>query len=148
MKTNYDKYLAGQPLNEELAQLRAGRMPDVFETPEHASLAGAPFREQGFVGDAEAPLTHEERIALRELRLSPGWPVLHKLLNRAAASYKKAAIILSETDPLAKDLADLWLSVKLSKELANRFIYAVAIEIEAGEEYTHEAHAAIGRAQT
>ena len=143
---NYLKYLAGDPVNEELANLKAGRLPDLFQ--ESQAVAGA-LRMPNFApGDPEAPLTREERIALRELRLSPGWPVLHKLLERAAATYRRAAILLSETDPLAKDLADLWLSVKLSKELSNRFMYAVAVEIEAGEETTHETHSAIGRAQT
>lgn len=142
---NYNKYLAGQPINEELANLKAGKMPEVFELPQLAGLAGAAAEQRG-LGDVEAPLTHEERIALREVRLSPGWPVVHKLLERSAAAYRRAAIQLSETDPLAKDLSDLWLSVKLSKELTNRLLFAIAVEAEQVEE-THEAHAALGGPQ-
>ena len=60
-KTSYEKYLAGEPLTEELRILRDGgpAAPSSWPTPEVPWTAAV---------SAEKPLTTAERVILREAR--------------------------------------------------------------------------------
>jgi hypothetical protein len=133
MATNYEKYLAGEPLNEELAALKAGRMPE-FEMREAAALNQVPGTESR--EDDERPLTREECVALRELRTSAGWPVMQKLIRRTTIAHKNAAMLLSEQDPLGagRELANAWLEVKVWKQLAAQLTWLIVIAIESLED--------------
>jgi hypothetical protein len=133
MATNYEKYLAGEPLNEELAALKAGRLPE-FEMREHAAFVQSPDSEPH--ADDEKALTREECVALRELRLSAAWPVLQKLIRRTTTGHKNAAVLLSEQDPLGagRDLANAWLEVKVWKQLTAQLTWLIVIAIESLED--------------
>jgi hypothetical protein len=133
MATNFEKYLAGEPLNDELAALRAGRLPE-FELQENAILAQSVGSEP--LEDDEKPLTREECVALREMRTSAGWPVMQKLIRRTTIAHKKAAMLISEQDPLGagRELANAWLEVKVWKQLTAQLNWLIVIAIESLEE--------------
>ena len=133
MATNFEKYLAGEPLNEELAALKAGRLPE-FELRENASLTQAAGSES--FGDDEKPLTRDECVALREMRTSAGWPVMQKLIRKTIFAQKKAAMLISEQDPLGagRELANAWLEVKVWKQLTAQLTWLIVIAIESLED--------------
>jgi hypothetical protein len=133
MATNFEKYLAGEPLNEELAALKAGRLPE-FELRENAILAQAGGSES--FEDDERPLTRDECVALREMRTSAGWPVMQKLIRKTTIAQKKAAMLISEQDPLGagRELANAWLEVKVWKQLTAQLIWLITIAIESLED--------------
>ena len=136
MPTNFEKYLAGEPLNEELAALKSGVLPDFIRVPG----AGAAWMAPPDPTDPEKPLTQAERAALRELRQGPGWAVLQKLLERATIQHINAATAASEDDPLAKsaEIAALWHTVKVWKQLCWRLRVMVDVELmEQRMEATH-----------
>ena len=133
MATNFEKYLAGEPLNEELAALKAGRLPE-FELREDAILAHS-SESESFEDDAK-PLTRDECVALREMRTSAGWPVMQKLIRKTTIAQKKAAMLISEQDPLGagRELANAWLEVKVWKQLTAQLTWLIVIAIESLED--------------
>lgn len=132
MATNFEKYLAGEPLNEELAALKAGRLPE-FEIRENLFQPAVSTEP---LGDDEKPLTREECVALREMRTSAGWPVMQKLIRRATIAHKKAAMLLSEQDPLSagRELQNAWLEVKVWKQLTAQLTWLIVTAIESLED--------------
>lgn len=131
--SNHEKYLAGVPLNPELAALKAGRLPELDGVLPNQAQGGAAASQ---AADPERELTREERIALREIRTGPGWPVLQKLLEKSTIAHTKAAIALSQDDPLGSgpELNQMWLTVKLWKMTIAELNWAVAIELQAIDE--------------
>ena len=90
--TPLEKYLAGVPLNPELAALKDGRTEEPGAAQE--TLRRAPVEEP------DRELTTAERMDLREMRILPGWPILARLLEKTCRIHEKAAIILAQGDPL------------------------------------------------
>lgn len=115
----YQSYLNGEPLNEELAAVQAGKVV-LMENREPVAN-----RQAGVIEDAERPLSRTERLELKELRQSDGWPVLMRLLEKRFQTLRKAAINMSQNDPLGN-------SAEIGKTWAYVGMYARAkIEIEA-----------------
>ena len=106
-KTNLEKFLAGEPLNAELAAIRSG---DQVEAP-------APTKPEVKIEEPERELRKQEREALRRLRMSTGWPVLLRLFEKSFQIHRKAAIALSEQNPLANrdQVAESWAYVAMLK---------------------------------
>ena len=135
MTTNFEKYLAGEPLNEELAALWRGEAPPIGAGLAGGSSAdlnvnGGAGEETGAIDDLR-PLRAEERAALRETRQGPGWPVLQKLLKRGTIQRIRFSTALSEDDPLGKrdEIALAWLEVKVWKQLVNALTAMVELEL-------------------
>lgn len=131
MKTNYEKYLAGEPLNEELAKMKRGELPmPPWERWNQAQPAAA-GEQRAPLMDPERQLNRAEQAALRELRQGPGWPVLQRLLERATINHTNSAILLSQDDPAGKtaELAQAWLTVKTWKQLVGQLNDMVAMEL-------------------
>jgi hypothetical protein len=130
--SNHEKYLAGEPLNDELAAIKAGQLPDfgIGLAGSNAAPAGEPLT------NLDRELSRDERIALREIRFGPGWPVLQRLLEKSTLQHTKAAIAFSQEDPLGSgaELNQMWLTVKLWKRTITELNYAVAVEMQAIEE--------------
>ncbi len=125
--TNYEKYLAGIPLNEELETLRE-KLEGVVsvETPEPFSL---PVSES--FHDIERPLTRAERLDLKEMRASAGWGILERLLEKTFQIHKKSAICISQHDPLhsAKEISEAWAYVMLFQRATREMDMIVSAEI-------------------
>ena len=99
------KYMAGEPLNDELRALRDGQLEEVEAAPE--TLQRPPL------ADPDRELTNGERMELREIRIMAGWPILARLLEKTCRIHERQAIILAQGDPL-----------KERDEIAQAFGYA------------------------
>jgi hypothetical protein len=128
--SNFEKYLAGVPLNPELAALKAGRLPEFGMLMQQ----GATIAEPRAATDPERELTREEKIALREMRLSAGWPVLQKLLEKSTITHAKAATALSQEHPMSGEIGQVWLAVRTWKQVVNELNWSVAVQVQAIEE--------------
>ena len=92
----FERYLQRDPLNEELAAVQRGELPPAPE-------ATIPLQTEATVQRPEAlrgALTRAERVALRELRQSEGYPILQELLKKRFQVFEKRAITISKVDPL------------------------------------------------
>ena len=112
--SSYEKYLNGEPLNDELAAIRQGKVslieqPVEKEKAQKVSAIDEPMRE----------LSRPERLDLRELRQSDGWPVLMRLLQKRFHVLEKAAITISQSDPLrnAQEVAERWAYLLMYKQV-------------------------------
>lgn len=105
----YQSYLSGEPLNDELAAIRQGKVVLM----ENRDPVAHP--QTGAIEDAERPLSRAERLELKEMRLSDGWPVLMRLLQKRFQTLRKAAINMSQNDPLgnAGEIGKSWAYVTL-----------------------------------
>lgn len=117
-----EKFLAGVPITDELARLKAG----IEETaePEEEDLALA-------FGDPDAPLGDDDRQALRRLMFDPGWRVVQRLKERTCRELEKAAILVSQVDPLgnAEKVARGWAYLMVARELQQTEKAQIAAEI-------------------
>lgn len=91
---DFQKYLAGEPLNEELAKLKAGEQTEAEEGAGQQLAARAPLE------DADRHLTTAERLDLKEIRALPGWGVLWRILERSCRIHDKSATMQAQNDPL------------------------------------------------
>lgn len=132
MSTNYMKFLRGEPLTEELAQLRAGNLP-LLEPVFPVAAPGA--IEARMAADIEKPLAKDERNALREMRSSAGWPVFQKLLERAIMRHTDAAVNISQVDPLQNSaaIAEAWAYLLILKRVHRDLNLEVDAETEQGD---------------
>lgn len=129
MSTNHEKFLRGEPLTEELAALRAGKLPlldPLFPTPQGGAQGGTPAE------DAAKPLAKNERNSLREMRLSAGWPVFQKLLERAIMRHTEAAVNVSQVDPLrnGQAIAETWAYLNMLKRVHRDINLLVEMETQ------------------
>jgi hypothetical protein len=108
MNSNLEKYLKGEPINEELAALKEGRLPET-----------EPFR-----------------VNLKEMLMHPGWPVLHRLLEKATLRQQESATLLSQNNPLAnaQPIAEAWAYVAIYKRAHEDLDLLVEMEIKALDE--------------
>lgn len=115
-ESEFERFTRGKPINQEMAALRDD--PN-FVAQQMAEVTVMPRREP--LEDVERPLDRGERLALKELRLSPGWPVLERLLERTVLLHRKSVISMSESDPLAnKDaIANQWAYLNALKTAKN-----------------------------
>lgn len=122
-----EKYLNHEPLNEELAAIREGNV-DLLPHPVEKT---APKRGSGRIDDPERDLTRAERLDLRELRQSDGWPVLMRLLLKRFLTLEKTAITISQSFPLqnAEGIAQKWHHVGVYKQVASEMELLLEQEI-------------------
>lgn len=113
----FEDFLKGQPLNEELARIKDG-------ATEEAGTSDATPRMDWEIDDPNRPLTQDEREDLARLTTERGWLVLMRLRKRTCADLERAATLASRQSPLqnAERIATGW---------AQLAIYEQAIETEA-----------------
>jgi len=115
-KANFERYLAGQPLTEELAALRRG---------ESAGPAGLEALLEAFgprpapTGDDDKPLSREECLALKEAQAGGGVTTLMKLLRRNLHRRIEEAKMDSQNNPLgrAAEIAHVWAYVAIYRRI-------------------------------
>lgn len=118
-------FLENEPLNEELARLRAG---DLADHPEITieSIARGPEDE---------PLDRFDLKALRKLRTGEEWPALAKVARKCIRSREQYATVLSQDDPLGKanEVAQAWAYAKIAREIwqeLSQAVYEETIKLE------------------
>lgn len=131
----FEKFAQGLPLNEELAALKDGRDPiNIFPDPvKDGSLRDFNYVLLGEVDEVERELTRSERVELKELRLSRGWPILLRLLEKSSHRLEKSAITASKGDPLGRNPAtgERWMERNMFEMATKALPKMVAREIEA-----------------
>jgi hypothetical protein len=108
--SRFENYLNGVPLNPELAAVQKG-MVSLVEEPAKAQKP----QQRRVIEDVERELTRAERLDLKDLRASEGWPLLMRILERRFQKLHKAAINNSQNDPLGRsaEIAQTWAYVGL-----------------------------------
>jgi hypothetical protein len=108
MTVNFEKYLRGDPLNEELAKLRAGQMEDPIPYFQ-------PFPQLSEQLAADHPLNDDDRQLLREARANGTLATLMQLEKRFLQQLIRSATIVSEADPLANadEISRTWAYVMM-----------------------------------
>lgn len=127
----FERYTRGLPINEDFSRLRDD--PN-FVQKQMAEVAVMPRREP--LEDVERELERGERLALKELRMSPGWTVLQRLLEKTIHLHRKSVISISEHDPLAnkEKIAEQWAYHGALKIAASAVAGLVDAEVKAFDE--------------
>jgi hypothetical protein len=127
-KTPLEKYLAGEPLNEELARLREGR-PDPVEDWPLPPIS--PFDSNP---DTQ-PLTASDRSLLREAKANGVLAIFGRVLKKAVQVHRTSAMLTSENDPLghAAEISREWAYVLMFKRATLEFEQLVEAEIAEGD---------------
>lgn len=125
-KTAHEKYLAGEPLNQELADIRDGKISFVDPPPTPTAWA-----RDSSPDDPTRELTLAERGHLRELRMHAGWAVLQRVGEKLFENHKKGAIALSQHNPLANGdgIAQEWAYTAMFRRALIEIDGAVSAEI-------------------
>ncbi len=121
----FERYSRGMPLSDELAALRDGAAQQTKPEPLGQLRPEA-------VEDVERELERSERLALKEMVMSAGWPVLRRLLEKSFHRTKKGAISVSQDDPLgnAQKIAEVWAYVKALDRVKHEIPVMVQAEID------------------
>lgn len=128
-KSSFEKYLAGEPLTDELRILRDGQAPapsvpwPIPESPWTATVSG------------EKPLTMAERALLHEARANGVLATLMHCAKRALQQHIQNATMDSENDPLARsaEISRQWAYVAMYRRAALELEQLIDAEIKALE---------------
>lgn len=131
-QTNFEKYLAGQPLTNELANLRRGESAPAAEAPNLPELLAAWGGHRFPQVDDDRDLTKDERAALREGHQIGAVTTLIRLLRKSLRKKIQQATIDSEIDPLgrAPEIAQKWAYISLFRRAAQEVEVLAMAEIE------------------
>lgn len=105
MPDAFETYLAGVPLNEDLAALRDGR-----SLPEPAVESPGWKAQEPTEWELEKPLTRGDLADLREFRNHPGFALFIRLQKLALRKHEQQAILKSKQAPLLQkdEVAQEW----------------------------------------
>lgn len=122
-----EKFLKGQPLNDEMARLMRG------EDAEEATEEAAPGRPESYADGT--PITDQDRAHLQRLEVSAGWAVLLKLLDTTLQHQEDSArkISLSSTYGSAAEkdqVINAWTELAADKRARNKLIALLDSEIK------------------
>jgi hypothetical protein len=129
-RTAHEKYLDGDPISAELADVRDGMID--LDAPE--PTRGAPARSPVRAGDdILRPLTSEERADLKAVLLGDGWQVMQLLWEKMFHQHKKSAISQSQVDPLhnREAIAEQWAYFAMLRRA--RFEFDALVQAETAE---------------
>jgi hypothetical protein len=126
-ETAFEKYLAGHPINDELAALARGEIA-VTESPSQ-------WVERVKEHEDDRPLSRAEREALKEARDGGAVTTLSRLLRRAIRQKTHRATIESETDPLGRqaEIAQTWANLVAFRTACTEIEWLIQAEIAALE---------------
>lgn len=118
----YEAYLRGEPINDELAAMREG-----IEAAE--KVAPTPARPE--IRDAGRELRRRERQALKEAVRSEGWLVVLRLQEKLDQTHEKYAISMSQENPLANRdrIAEAWAYRLMSRRAMTELSLLIEAEL-------------------
>jgi hypothetical protein len=125
-KPTLENYLSGVPLNEEMEELarQVGSLEDPADLEAAEAASGDPF-------DQLRPLDDADRKALLKLTQDAGWEVFKRVRLRACAEAERAAIILSQDNPLANErkIAQGWAYLAVMQQVISTEQATIEVEI-------------------
>lgn len=121
--TTLENYLAGKPLNRNMARLMKGE-EDEDRQPEGPRIV------TNFADGT--PLTDHDRRHLERMLGSAGWQVLLKLLDTKLQHQEDSARAQSLKNPLTRkdEIAAMWAQLSADKEARNRIVALAEGEVE------------------
>ena len=136
IESEFERFTRGRPINDEMAALRDDPNFVAKAMAVVGAVAQVEYAAPVPVEDVDRELERSEKLALKELRMSPGWPVLERLLEKAVHAHRKYVISMSEHDPLAnRDLiANQWAYLNSLKAAKNSVIMRVNSIVQALDE--------------
>lgn len=114
-----EKYLKGEPLNDDMKALMEGREDE----PADDDLGSLIRLKTDEIND-------DDREHLRRLQVDPGWPVLLKLLDSDIERQEDAAKRRSLDDPLGSSLNAVWADVAYQKKGRDKIVALIQSEVE------------------
>lgn len=126
--SDFEKYMRGEPLNDEIRAVASGNAEKVERTEWQAPTP---------TPKPERDLTMTERANLRALRAHPGWPVLMRLAEKVYLHRQRSVIAMSQVDPLenAASIGRQWGYLGQYKSAVNDLLMvAVTAEVERARE--------------
>lgn len=122
--SDLEKYLKGEPLNDELAALMEGRdLEGFFEEEEARPAAGRGLRR---------PLTDDDREELRRWRLQPGWQIMRRLVDAWMDRQETQIKELSLNDPLGNqtEVAKGWAYLAMQRRALQAMEAIIQTEVD------------------
>ena len=113
-----ERYLKGEPLNEEMAALMQGEGQTEQALP---AFTGRDLRE----------LDDNDRENLRRMCLEPGWPIFLRLLDKAIKGQEDMVKQSSKVDPLSNRdrLAADWAYVGMMERVRAMAVSLIGTEV-------------------
>lgn len=104
----FERYLDREPLNEELAEIRAGKTENEAHPVEITAGSTKEGTDRGGLLDWRP--SRKQLVALSEIVDTEGWTILQTLLKKRLEILRETAITVSQNDPLQnKDvIANEW----------------------------------------
>lgn len=119
----HERYMRGEPLNEDLKGIRAGLdpKPPTKIQPE----------ERRTIGDVDRELSRAERLDLKEFWEMPGQKLYLRIVEKSINSHQKRAISLSQGDPFGNrdEIANAWAYVKVLRRVIAELHATVMLEM-------------------
>jgi hypothetical protein len=140
-----EDYLAGKPVNEDMARLMRGVEAQDNQEEAAESASGRMNYADGM------PVTRADREHLRRMLVGAGWQVLLKLLDTRLQHQEDAARKTSLDRPLTRkdEVAAAWAEFAADKEARNRIVALAEGEVEKLKEQARpKAECATGTTKT
>lgn len=120
---SFEDFIAGKPLNDELARIKRGEAEPQGDAEDSPILWGESVEER--------PLDDRDRMDLRKLMAEPGWKVLERLRKRTLKVIEEEAILASQNNPLANSqkIATGWANFNAFKQQAEVDVAMMKMEI-------------------
>jgi hypothetical protein len=121
--TAHERFLTGQPLNDDLMEILSGREPK--------AATRAATVERRSIDDFDRELTRVERLDLKEFWEMPGQKLYLRIAEKSINFHQKRAISLSCDDPLNRrdEVANAWAYVKVLRRVVAELQTVVMMEL-------------------
>lgn len=122
-ESNFERYLQGLPVNEELARM----LEETAEAEAPPKVIPAPER----IRDVDRDLRRGERQELKEIVRGDAWKVVHRIQEKLEQNHQKCAISMSQDDPLQNGdrIVHEWAYVLMFRKAMSEFNLAIEAEL-------------------
>jgi hypothetical protein len=119
----HEKFMLGEPLNEDLKAIRTGTEVKPASKPQPA--------ERRSIDELDRELTRVERLDLKEFWEMPGQKLYLRIAEKSINFHQKRAISLSCDDPLNRrdEIANAWAYVKVLRRVVVELQATVMLEL-------------------
>jgi hypothetical protein len=125
-KSNLEKYLSGEPLTDDLRQVRDG-----MEAAEYGFAGLENLVARGAPAAGTGPITRADRELLKESKASGVLAIIERTLKKTLETHIESARIDSEQDPLgrAAEISQRWAYIAMYRRALVEFSQLIDAEI-------------------